>query len=361
MRHLPIQILTILFIIGVLPAAAQSPALRFEQTTWDFGAIPEAGGEVTHRFGFENRSGGPVVVTDAVVTCGCTVPAYSKKPVLPGEQSQIAVTFDPMNRPGAFDKTVSVFTSEGGDPIRLHVTGRVVPRERSVEELYPCDLGGGLRAMTTGHAFGYVRHGDAQQQSAVGLVNLSQRPIVLALRYGCRSGLLNVSAPLRLAPGEKAALNFGYDLPAGCGVYGTLIDEIGFTIDGRPSVQMIEVTAVAVDNPLIYSDNSAPKAEISENIVKFGPVKRSSAATTRWVTLCNRGKKSLTVRAVESRLFGCTLRPGDRIAPGGEVKVGIRLDPSSCAYGAAVERIRMVTDDPVHPMLTVRVTAVIER
>ena len=69
----------------------------------------------------------------------------------------------------------------------------------------------------------------------------------------------------------------------------------------------------------------------------------------------------MTVRAVENRVFGCTLRPGDRIAPGGEMKIGVRLTPAECDYGVAVERIRIITDDPEHPMLTVRVTAVIER
>ena len=178
MRRLPVCILSILFIISLLPSLAQTPALRFDTLTWDFGTVAEAGGRVTHRFGFANRSGRPVVVTDAVATCGCTVPVYSKRPVLPGERSEIAVTFDPMNRPGRFDKAVSVFTSESGDPIRLRITGRVTPRERSVEELYPCDLGGGLRAAATSHAFGYVRHAQPQR-SAIGLANVSSEPIEL--------------------------------------------------------------------------------------------------------------------------------------------------------------------------------------
>ena len=120
----------------------------------------------------------------------------------------------------------------------------------------------------------------------------------------------------------------------------------------------IVVSGIAVDNPLLYSDNSTPKAEISENIVKFGPVKRSSGPSTKWISLRNTGERPLTVRAVESRVFGCTLRPGVRIAAGGEAQVGIRLTPSDCV---AVERIRIVTDDPERPMLTVRATAVIEQ
>jgi len=217
-----------------------------------------------------------------------------------------------------------------------------------------------LRAAATSHAFGYVRHAQPQR-SAIGLVNLSSEPIELTLRYGRRSGRLTASVPARLAAGERASLDFGYDLPAGCGLYGTLEDEIGLSVDGAPVADWIVVSGIAVDNPLVYSDNSAPKAEISENIVKFGPVKRSSGPSTKWISLRNTGERPLTVRAVESRVFGCTLRPGVRIAAGGEAQVGIRLTPSDCGYGVAVERIRIVTDDPERPLLTVRATAVIEQ
>lgn len=360
MRRLPVCILSILFIISLLPSLAQTPALRFDTLTWDFGTVAEAGGRVTHRFGFANRSGRPVVVTDAVATCGCTVPVYSKRPVLPGERSEIAVTFDPMNRPGRFDKAVSVFTSESGDPIRLRITGRVTPRERSVEELYPAIWAEGCGAAATSHAFGYVRaRAAAAQRDRLGQRVVGTDRTDVALRPAERPPDGERAGAARC--GERASFDFGYDLPAGCGVYGTLEDEIGLSVDGAPVADWIVVSGIAVDNPLLYSDNSAPKAEISENIVKFGPVKRPSGPSTKWISLRNTGERPLTVRAVESRVFGCTLRPGMRIAAGGEAQVGIRLTPSDCEYGVAVERIRIVTDDPERPMLTVRATAVIEQ
>lgn len=358
MRRFDLCALFIVFIINVLPVHSQTPPLRFEELSWDFGEIAEAGGKVTHRFVFSNSGGHPVVVSDAVATCGCTVAAFSKRPVSAGERSEIVVTFDPTNRPGAFDKSVSVFTSEGGAPIRLRITGRVVSRERSVEELYPCELGGGLWAAATSYDFGTVPHGTTRR-SAVGIVNRSSRPIAVRLRCGRSSGRLDAGVPMRLAAGERASLDFGYGLPVGCGVYGTLTDEIGFAVDGRSVAGRIVVSGIAVDSPLVYSDNSAPKAEISENIVKFGPIKRSSGPAVRRIVLRNGGERPLTVRAVECGAFGCSLQPGERIAAGGRTTCEIRLTPAGCDYGVVVERIRIVTDDPGHPVLTVRATAVI--
>jgi len=359
MKNLPFFVLPILLISNIMLSQAQTSALQFDAASWNFGTIAEADGRVSHRFEFENRSGRPVTLTSVTAACGCTAADFSKRPVLPGERSSVVVTYDPTNRAGAFDKVVSVFVSGETDPVRLRITGRVVPRERTVEELYPCDLGGGLRAAATSYAFGYVRHA-MMQRSAIGLVNRSSKPIDVAVRFGRRSGRLTASVPARLEPNERAAVDFGYDLPAGCGVYGTLRDEIGFEVDGVPVRGRIEVRGVAVDNPLSYSDNSAPKAELSEIFIKFGPIKRSAGPATRWISLRNTGQRTLTVRAVECSAFGCTLRAGERIAPGAEAKVGIRLTPAGCACGAVVERIRIVTDDPVHPMLTVRATAAVE-
>ena len=100
--------------------------------------------------------------------------------------------------------------------------------------------------------------------------------------------------------------------------------------------------------------------QLNKNIVKFGPVKRSSGPQTQWFELCNVGQEPLTVRAVECNVFSCSLQPGTSVAPGGRIEVAIRFDPAQCEYGVAVERLRIVTDDPQHPLSTVRATAVVE-
>lgn len=53
------------------------------------------------------------------------------------------------------------------------------------------------------------------------------------------------------------------------------------------------------------------------------------------------------------------ITPGCTDRAGGQTSFEIRLTPAECDYGAVVERIRIVTDDPERPVLTVRATAVI--
>src|SRR6185503_14722042 len=67
-------------------AATANPDLAvaaFEAQNFDFGKIPQ-GKPVTHEFTFTNNGKVPMVITNVQASCGCTTPAWSKEPILPG-------------------------------------------------------------------------------------------------------------------------------------------------------------------------------------------------------------------------------------------------------------------------------------
>ncbi|UKI39150.1 MAG: DUF1573 domain-containing protein [Alistipes putredinis] len=70
-----------------------NPALRFEPAEWDFGAIEENGGRVSHDFTIANISSEPVVVLHIATSCGCTTTEYSAKPVMPSCSERFTVFF----------------------------------------------------------------------------------------------------------------------------------------------------------------------------------------------------------------------------------------------------------------------------
>ena len=96
---------------------------------------------------------------------------------------------------------------------------------KSTEELYPVDAGGGLRLSTTLNAFSYIRPGQ-QVQSAIGYANTSGKTIRLELRPLESSGLLTVTAPREIAPGEQGSINVAYLIPETDPRYGTLRDAL---------------------------------------------------------------------------------------------------------------------------------------
>ena len=217
-------ILLIIAAFAALSAAAQA-RLVFEPDTWDFGTIRESDGRVSHTFTGVNRGDKPLVILDVVTSCGCTAPEFSRRPVTPGGTTQITVTYDPTNRPGTFTKELWIYSDERKKIASITVQGNVTPREKSLEELYPVDAGGGLRLAATLSACSYIYQG-RQTQGAIGYANASDRTIRLSLRPQSASGLLSIDAPQRIAPGQRGEINLSYLIPADKPRYGTLRDAL---------------------------------------------------------------------------------------------------------------------------------------
>lgn len=128
LRHifLPVALLMAMVWFALPAEAAEKAKISFKEKTYNFGNIREDGGSVTHEFTFSNTGKGNLVIIDAAAQCGCTRPEYPKNPIAPGKSSKIKVTYNPLGRPGAFDKAVTVKTNAG--KVRLKISGTVIPK-----------------------------------------------------------------------------------------------------------------------------------------------------------------------------------------------------------------------------------------
>ncbi len=105
-------------------------AVKFKKKTHDFGNIKEADGKVTCSFQFTNTGTAPLVIISATAGCGCTRPSFDEKPIAPGKSSEIRVSFNPENRPGEFNKNITVKTNaHGAKKVVLKITGAVIPED----------------------------------------------------------------------------------------------------------------------------------------------------------------------------------------------------------------------------------------
>jgi len=100
--------------------------IKFETITHDFGTV-KADEPVKCVFSFTNIGDAPLVIHQAIATCGCTVPNYSKDPVKPGEKGQIEVTYNGRaGGIGRFMKGITVRSNAKTNPvIRLTIEGEV--------------------------------------------------------------------------------------------------------------------------------------------------------------------------------------------------------------------------------------------
>lgn len=117
--------------VNTTPVAANAKAekaaeIKFESITHDFGTIA-ADNPVKCTFTFTNTGDAPLIIHQAIATCGCTVPSYSKEPVKPGEKGQIEVTYNGRaSSAGRFMKGITVRSNAKTNPtIRLTIEGEV--------------------------------------------------------------------------------------------------------------------------------------------------------------------------------------------------------------------------------------------
>lgn len=123
----------VLFLIAAVlcqVAVVAQPKATFKETTYDFGTIKESKGAVKHTFQFTNSGDKPLIVVDAVASCGCTRPSYTAKPIKPGKKGKIEVTFSPVGRAGTFRKTVKVRTNCPDRVSTLVITGSIIPKSK---------------------------------------------------------------------------------------------------------------------------------------------------------------------------------------------------------------------------------------
>ncbi|THH40291.1 DUF1573 domain-containing protein [Neolewinella litorea] len=137
------RIFSLLLLLGGLSVSlqAQAPAteqtaaatagMTFEQTEIDYGTIQQ-NADPYRTFTFTNTGTQPLIITNAVGSCGCTVPSYSKAPVAPGESGEIKVRYA-TDRLGKFRKRVTLTTNLSEEPIVLTIMGEVLDKPAQPE------------------------------------------------------------------------------------------------------------------------------------------------------------------------------------------------------------------------------------
>lgn len=111
------------------------PDMKFEEETHDFGRITQ-GEKVAYAFRFKNTGGSNLIVSSAHGSCGCTIPEYPKKPILPGEEAVIDVVFASEGKSGMVEKSVTIVTNcEPSTKIIYIKANIIVPTSANPSEL----------------------------------------------------------------------------------------------------------------------------------------------------------------------------------------------------------------------------------
>lgn len=127
-KYLMVAIAALCLFFPAVAKEKPQAKISFSEKNHNFGIVKEDGGPVSYEFQFTNDGDGNLIVYEATAQCGCTKPEFPKSPVAPGKKGKIKVTYNPIGRPGPFEKTVTVKTNAKGGKTRLKISGNVTPK-----------------------------------------------------------------------------------------------------------------------------------------------------------------------------------------------------------------------------------------
>jgi hypothetical protein len=114
---------------GTTVSATNSPVIKFDKEIYDFGKINQ-GDKVSYEFKFTNTGKSPLIIKNAVASCGCTLPEWRPKtPILPGKKGVISVTFNSAGKSGLQDKLITVTANTNPAQSMVHLIGEVLTKK----------------------------------------------------------------------------------------------------------------------------------------------------------------------------------------------------------------------------------------
>jgi hypothetical protein len=103
--------------------------ISVDNSVYDFGTVNE-GDIIETTFKVTNSGKTDLIITDAQVTCGCTVPVWPKEAIKPGQTEDVKVKFNTNGKSNRQQKNITLITNtESGREI-LTLKGMVTPKAK---------------------------------------------------------------------------------------------------------------------------------------------------------------------------------------------------------------------------------------
>lgn len=99
-------------------ATMPKTTIYFYETKFSFGEMKE-GDVAKHAYRFKNTGPNPLMISKVDVTCGCTVPSFSKEPIQPGGEGEIMVQYNSAHHPGHQQKNLMVHSNGQQESISI--------------------------------------------------------------------------------------------------------------------------------------------------------------------------------------------------------------------------------------------------
>ncbi|MGN0238061.1 MAG: DUF1573 domain-containing protein [Lepagella sp.] len=320
----------------------------------DFGLIKEVAGPVSARSHFVNVGTDTISIFSVKPTCGCTTSDFYDELIAPGDTAYIGYTFDPAKRPGRFRKTIKVALSDGSTH-SIIISGNVLGTPESLSSLYPVDAGPvrlsdtilTIPSVTTDHA----------PMVFLKIYSLSMDSIDTQLKAD-HPALCVSATTTKAGPGDVLVYSLDF-VGNKYGDYGDVEVPLHLMVDGTEVKSLLFRTFVLPDQGMLMrrQGDKHPICLLAPDPIDLGVIDpNATRRIKREFTITNQGKCELHPLKVYSQSEAITFgKIPAKIKPGKSTRIKIEIDVDRLADGPWRFPINVITDDPLHPHLTIPV------
>lgn len=338
------------------------PMMKISSAEHDFGKFREEAGRQKYDFVVMNTGTQPLVIQNITASCGCTQPEWTKNPIPPKATGKISAIYDPKDRPGPFNKTLSVYTNSKPEVVVLVIKGEVIPHEKTVEELFIFPVGP-VRFESNHLAFTNIKKNEKKIRT-MQVINTSAQPA--KIEFENVAPHLTVKAnPETLKPGQKGIIEGTYDATKNQ-AWGYTTDIVRLKINGVVDQNVYyAVSANLVEDFSGLSKEdlaNAPVFNVESKTVDLGKIPGSTAKDVEF-SFTNSGKSDLVIRyikascgctAVQQGLLGQGIKPGEK----GSIKAVFN---SGSYKGKQTKAIYVYTNDPKNSEVVLMLNADVDQ
>ena len=334
-------------------AFAQKPVISFETESHDFGEIQEKEGPVTYIFKYNNTGATPLVVSQVTASCGCTTPEWTQTPIKAGGAGEIKVTFDPANRPGTFNKSITVRSNADQAVKTLRISGKVLQRPKTLEDEYPVVMDG-LRLTDNSLPFTKVRPNETKT-AEIKVVNTSDAPLTPEF-INVPQHIKIACQPATVKPGEKGVIVATYDASLK-NDWGFVSDRFYIIFDGKKQYKNSIMASATIEEDFSKVDaKDAPVLSVSEKSYDFGDIPQTEKVSHDFI-ITNNGNSNLIIRKVKASC-GCTAVKPEKtvLAKGESTPIHVTFDPRG-KNGRQNKNVTVITNDPQNSNILLRISS----
>lgn len=351
------NLFTIVLITAALFGQQSGANISFEKTLHDYGNINEEKGPADYKFIFTNTGNQPLLIKNVKPSCGCTTSDYTKQPIPPGAQGYVIARYDPKNRPGKFNKSITVTTNSVNSTTLLRISGEVIPKPKTIDDTYPVAMS---KISLSNHIIlGKVLNTEVKIVE-VDFINNSTELVKVEFDK-VPEYVKIIATPSVLKPQQVGKITVEFD---GTKVndYGQIFQKIivkeNGEINNKNRIRLNGFLSEDFSHLTPEELANAPVASFGHRTYNFGTIKQGEVANTAF-TLTNTGKSDLIIRKTKASC-GCTVVQPDKtvIKPGESAEIKASFN-SKGRKGKQSKNIDVTTNDPNNPVIKLKITGTV--